>query len=230
MGVYTLGETFSGPGSKMIDLAIIATAFIECPVCLYAQRLNQSPGGHLCSNCKEISSSNKLYFDLRVPMFIDHVVEAYNSIDPERESQENVIPPHSFASVVLFYCTLREVLISHLVNRLAAKDKIPNLVLAKLLKSYSSQRQKTEQLIPSFTKVKWAKMIEGATKADGLEYAKHERISVELIRKRNAFIHDGALFEMDRESTDQAISEIKNLVRIFVCFNNAYVSDMKKEK
>ena len=211
----------------MIDLAIAATAFIECPVCSYAQRLNHVSDGHLCLNCDEISDSNSLHFDLRVPMFIDHIVEAYNSIDPERESQENVIPPYAFASVVLSYCTLREVLISPFVNRLASKDKIPSLVLTKLLNSYSSQRQKTEQLIPSFTKVKWAKMIGDIAKTDGVDYSRHERISVELVRKRNVFIHEGAIFELDRESTDQAISEIRNLVKMFVCFNNAYISTAK---
>lgn len=164
-----------------------------------------------------------MYFEISIRVLIDLMQEAYHS-QPRRstEEEEPSYEAHN-VSVVLFFCTLREVLLNWLIQHLFWALKIPERVQERLLADSSTYRQKQNNLLPSLIGQKWRAAVESTSHDAALDYVELDGFMQKAVEARNKFMHEGRHWGIDREKATGCIDHIWPLLNLYVELHNKYV-------
>ncbi len=131
-----------------------------------------------------------MYFEISVHLLVDLLQEAFHtpsSTDSDRTSDREA---HN-VSVVLFFCTLREIALNWLIEHICWAQKIPKPILGRLRADSNTHSLRMNNLLPSLVGKKWKALIEEETQTSELDYAEMDEFVRKAVEARNNFMHEG---------------------------------------
>lgn len=211
---------------KSQNLSTLVLGHNICQNCKVVDRDNRrSRVGYNCPICHAPSDGARMYFNLSVHSIINLMQEAYHSGSKaaiKRDSENERVGAHDVA-VILFFCTLRELLLNNLIKELCYAQKIPKLIYDRLLSDNRFHMQRQDQLLPAFIGVKWKQALEGLKKKIPPDYVKLDDFIIKAVRVRNSFMHNGNKWSIPKLMGKECIENIWPLISLYVELHNRYV-------
>ena len=192
----------------------------------------RSAVGSKCPTCGAISEGSQMYFFMSVHTLIDLMKEAFTTepiISNEGTDFQYQINTH-YISVLIFFCTLREILIYQLIRELCIAQNISKNVYERLNSDNKLYIQKQNKLFPSLAGIKWVDALRELSEETENDYISLNDKIIELVEYRNKFIHHPLsrhilfkIFDINKDVAEDCIKHIHILVQLFVDLHNKYV-------
>ena len=134
---------------------------------------NRIRGDYICQVCKKPGNGGMLYFNLGVRTLIDLIQEAYNSkkiISDDDEKIINVDSRAHYISIVIFFITLREVLLQIFIDEIVLIKNIPQSIYDRLLLDNHNYSQKQNNVFKALLNIKWKEAIKIAKEKDSAHF------------------------------------------------------------
>jgi hypothetical protein len=214
---------------KLDDLNFIIGEWQKCEFCRIVDKdRNRSRFGYECPVCSKPSKGGVMYFEISVHLTIDLIVEAFTTehkVEHEGTEYEYITNTH-FISVLLFFCTLREILLNGLIRELCWGLKLPEGVYNRLIKDNKFYIQKQNDLFPSLTGEKWLDALTKLSNSSEYNYVELNKRIKELSDLRNEFVHKGKGFHIDEQVANNCVDSIEPLIILYVELHNLFVHPM----
>lgn len=196
---------------------------------------NRIRGGYKCPVCNKPGDCGHLYFHLGIHSLINLIQEAYNfqKIVSENEDEKVIYRTDSrahYLSIVVFFTTLREVLMQNLLDELANIKNISEPIYDRLLSDNRNYSQKQNNIFPAFLEIKWDDAVKIANGKDEIDYVALNELLVDVVNARNIFLHEGSQYSITKELAEKCILSIWSLLNLYVRFHNDYVHPYYLEK
>ncbi|OGU51355.1 MAG: hypothetical protein A2080_10885 [Ignavibacteria bacterium GWC2_36_12] len=202
--------------------------FFMCEYCHYVDcNWNRMMVGFKCKVCSKPSDGAIIYFSSSVTSLLNLIQESYHSKfyiseSKEENSFEESAKSH-YLSVVIYFCTLREVLLQKFLDEMCLLHKIPTLVYERLLADNQMYSQKQNKLFYSMLNIKWEDAIKEANTKDDLDYIYLNTLLKKAVDCRNEFLHKGRDYFIDRKLAEECIMNLWTLLNLYVRFHNDFV-------
>lgn len=211
---------------KSQKLGSLLADFQICQECRIVDRdMERMMVGHPCGTCGKPSDAGRMYFYTSVHILINLMQEAFHSPPVIHDEETNVsieTDAHNI-SVLLFFSSLREVLIDQFVSDICSAQKIPPGVYERLISDNRTYMQKQEKLFPSLTGKKWEQLIKEENVKGEIDYEIMNLFMAKAMEARNMFLHEGHKWNIDRDIAEGCILNIWPLLNFYVCIHNRFV-------
>ena len=201
--------------------------FYICQSCEFIDRDSQrTQVGYPCPRCNVPSPGGLRYFALPIPTVGDLIGELHPLPELDAPDPTVAIPipeSHQFALLV-FFCTLAEVLLQHFIQRYMASLSIPRPIQDKLLADNKGTRRRIDTLFPALVGVKWKDAVSHVSARSGTDYSATMGFAAEAAEKRNLVLHLGNQWAMPPEMPERCFTETATLIRFFVELHNSYLA------
>jgi len=200
--------------------------FIICETCKRIGREQErEKTGYKCPYCGAESEPIE-YLYLNALKLIDLMQELYHSAQEEAPDSKRRDRRDIQLAVVIFFCSLGEVLLVQFLENLMIKMGLPLEVRKRLLDDNQSVKQRLEKLFPTLTGVKkWKKAVRTLDRErPELNYIETVRFYEKVRDVRNKFVHGGNKWAIPQEMPEQCIRHIWPLVHLFVDLHNKYIA------
>ena len=207
-------------------LTIHLANFIICDSCKIVDRdRNRLKEGYKCPNCGKGGTAT-LYFNISVLSLIDLMQEFYSTDVIFKEEAFNIGQReiNIRLAVVIFFCSLTEVLLRHFLEQLMVKMGKSEKDRGRLLNDNLNMQQRVDKLFPTLTGDKWKKAIDEINKNVELDYAETSNFCVKAKDARNEFLHKGNKRAIPKNMPEECITQIWPLLSLFVSLHNKYIS------
>lgn len=213
----------------IFDRNIVSIA-MEYHICRTCKIVDTSPRifvGSLCPTCQNPNSEGGLmFFDSSVLTLISLLQSTYRAI-PKRDSAEEPFPTkeehaHS-ASVIIFFCILKEILLERFLTLLMQSQKLPELVCKRLLADHNSHTQKLSRLLPAIVGISWDEAISSLSTENEVDFIRLNTFLKNVTDLRNDFVHDGLHHFLNNDVADQCIDWLFPLLKLYVSLNNKFI-------
>lgn len=167
------------------------------------------------------------YFMLSVSTTADLIGELHplpdlNNIEPE--AQVVVTKESHDLALLVFFCTLGEILLQHFLQRCMANQNIPVKIQDRLLEDNLYVKQRIEKLFPMLTGDKWSQAIQKVTEDSHEDYGKTVEFYIEANSKRNQLLHLGNKWIVPSGFATECFDNTAPLVKLFVELHNEYLA------
>lgn len=189
--------------------------------------------GHPCATCGEPSPSGRSYFHSSVRSLINLMQEFYHAryrIGDEAGDIELQDAHNSELAVVIFFASLREVLLVNFIKELLNAYNVPDAIYKHLLSDSRTYSHKMTKLFPALVGVPWKKAIEAINESGKIDYEKLDRFVVRIAEARNTFLHDGIKYAIDKDMPGACLENISPLLNLYVALHNTYVFPIYQQK
>ena len=187
---------------------------------------SRSTVGHICSVCGIPSKGGHMYFGASVYLIVDLIKNAFTSehkVEHSDTSLEYKLNTH-YISVLLFFCTLRELL--SLITDLCISQKIPENIYDLITSDNKLHIQKQDKLFKSLTGSTWSSALKEIDETTSSNYAELNKKVQKLVDLRNHFAHKGSSWDINEDTGIECIANISQLIKMYVELNNKYVHKM----
>jgi hypothetical protein len=207
------------------NLSNIVGEYYVCTKCKVVDTFPRNIQGTRCPICAKQSDIGLSFFYLSVLMLIGLLQEAYRAIPKEdshgSEQYEN-IQSHS-ASVLIFFCTIRELLLSQFITNMMAALKLPKAIQERLNADSDTHSDRLFKLFPSLTDSKWEDVLKNLPSQNNYDWLKLNQFLKEAAEARNSFLHEGDFFAVYKNIAKECVENLFPLMELFVELNNKYV-------
>ena len=182
--------------------------------------------GHPCPRCSSPSPGGLSYFALPIPTVGDLIGELHPlpELDaPDPTARLPIPDSHQFALLV-FFCTLAEVLLQHFLQRYMDHLAISLTVQQRLLSDSSGMKRRLDNLFPSIVGVKWNDAVKTVSATSGTDFVQTVTFAAEAAAKRNLLLHLGNQWAIPQEMPERCFNETAPLLRLFVELHNAFLA------
>ena len=216
---------------KNQSLSTVIANYLECQGCkIVDQNLQRMRKGYKCSICGYVSDSGLLYFNINTHILIDLIQEAYQSSNLETETEKLYEGQGAHdISVIIFFCTLREVLLDNLIKRLMHAQNLSKGVSNRLLSDNKFHIQKQDKLFKALTNVKWDEAILNLTNEKKINYKEIDEFVSSVVKARNDFIHEANKWSINKELATGCMDNLSGLINLYVALHNSYVQPYYKK-
>jgi len=201
--------------------------FHICQSCEFIDRdARRTQVGFPCPRCSVPSPGGLRYFALPIPTVADLIGELHPLPELDVPDPAAALPipeSHQFALLV-FFCTLAEVLLQHFLQRYMARLSIPHPIQDKLLKDNMGTRRRIESLFPALVGVKWKDAVTQVSASSGTDFSATIGFAAEAAEKRNLLLHLGNQWAIPPEMPERCFAEVAPLIRFFVELHNAFLA------
>src|ERR1019366_5024921 len=122
---------------------------------------------NICPVCHKPAGVARLYYPFNVHILVDLVQESYHSEAPLNP----ISGPHaSNVGTILFFSSLREVLLNHFLLALLQAQRVPAPVIEKLLDDNRLAGQKFTGLFSAVVGKSWKKAVIEASAFNGMDF------------------------------------------------------------
>ncbi len=207
------------------QLSTIAGEYYQCTECRIADQFRRNLAGTICPTCQKQSDHGLSFFDLSVLAMIDLLQEAYRAIPKQSKDdpdQLEGVDSHS-ASVLIFYCIIRELLLIRFTTALMVALDLPLSVQERLQADSDTHTARLFKLFPALTGIKWEEALKALPSRGGQDWLALNQFLKEVSEKRNKFMHDGLFFKAGRNDADDCIKNLFPLLELFIELNNVFV-------
>jgi len=211
--------------NQVFPLSLTLGNYLECQECKIVDRNNDRiKNGFKCPICGYISQGGLLYFHINILILLDLIQESFHSLKFETgEGRFYEGEGPSDISVVIFYCTLREALLDNLIARLLRAHELSDGLKERLLEDNRFHVQKQNRLFKSLNNIKWNDAISKINEESKIDYKQVDELTLEVVKARNNFIHEGSKWAIDRDLSTNCINNIPRLISLYVKLHNSYV-------
>lgn len=175
--------------------------------------------GHLCSTCGVASEAGRLVFPITIHILVDLVQQVYHS-----ESRVGPLDGPQSADIgsVLYYCTLREALLtSTLTNNMRARN-VPESLISNLLDSNRLANQRFGGLFSSVFDMSWEAAVTEISQKEGFDFRGVSKLMRTATESRNKFLHEGRAWAVTRDFATQCVNSMAEMVDLFVAIHNRH--------
>lgn len=202
--------------------------FFICEHCHYVDKsIFRTFVGSKCSICKKPGDAGVIYFSSSITSLLNLIQEAYHSKfiiydEDENEKIEKSTNSH-YLSIVLFFTTLREVLLQKLLDELYFVNELSKPIYERLLSDNRLYSQKQNKLFHDMTNYSWEEAIKMANSKDVIDYIKLNEFLKYVADERNYFLHKGNGFLITKELAESCILNLSPILNLYVRFHNDFV-------
>ena len=203
-----------------------------CTHCMIVDRdMKRIEGGYLCTVCKMPGDTGHMFFDFNILTLIDLIQEAYLAKPWKASELENEnINSHSL-SVLIFFCTLREVLLERLIYNLMVMHKLPESIRERLYDDNRTYSDKMNRLFPSLVGLKsWKEAISTLQGKTGNDYNKINDFLKTASDMRNEILHEGDKWAFEGYMKNHCLENIPLLLGLYVDFHNVFIHPVCLER
>ena len=213
-------------------LSTLLADHMVCQACRIVDRDQQRMRvGYPCSRCGVPGQGATGYFPLSVISLIDLMQEFYHR-KTDLDSDEQKITSarrNQRLAVVIFFCTLGEVLLEYFLKQLMTKNGLPRLVQERLLNDNIFVKHRVEKLFPALTGERWKLAVKMLAKGKQLDYVKATEFYEDAVEKRNLFLHKGNKWAIPNDMPEKCLRHIWPLVNLFVGLHNKFIAKPPKK-
>jgi hypothetical protein len=210
--------------------ARLAWSYKKCRKCSFVLKLPTINENNLkCPACEFEDSTPSPFFDLSLCMMIDLMHESYRTGIklPETSPVFGVTPKQAQnASVVIFFCTIRELLLERFLSSFIRWFALPVSLIKRVESDYDTHERRLNKLFPALTGQKWIEVI-SSLKSKETDFVALDLFLKRAATERNNLLHEGDHFGMDDTITKECIVNLFSLVDLFVALNNLYIHQMR---
>jgi hypothetical protein len=161
-----------------------------------------------------------MLFPISIHILVDLVQQAYHSSAPVGPISG---PQVAGIGTVLFFCTLREALLSvFLLNHLRAQH-IPQTLIDKLFDDNKLANQKFGDLFTSIVGDKWNDAVVKASALAAADFREASELMRSAATMRNEFLHEGHAWEASDAFARSCVNAMPQVISLFVALHNVYV-------
>lgn len=213
-------------------LSSIVDDFLMCDSCKIVDRdQERSTVGYKCPHCGTPSKGGHQYFYLNANILINLMGNLYRP--KQKPASEGGVSPqqnkHDQAAIVIFFCSLGEVLLNQFLEELMFKVGLSQRIHDRLFEDNLFVKQRLEKLFPALTGVKWIKAVKMLNERVDLDYIETQKFCERVSTARNEFLHRGMIWSIQRDMPEQCIRHIWPLLHLFVDLHNEYVAQSISE-
>ena len=183
--------------------------------------------GHPCSACGAPGKRALSYFALPIPTVADLIGELHPLPDLDDDPTKEMPPierSHQFALLV-FFCTLGEVLLLHFLQHCMQRLSIPLSIQERLLNDNLYMKQRIERLFPPLTGLTWQEALSALKAESGQDYEPTASFFKEAADKRNQLLHLGNEWAVPPDMPERCFDETAPLIKLFVGLHNLVIAD-----
>ena len=194
---------------------------------------NRMRVGYECPICGVPGKGGKIYFHMNVIRLIDLMLAFYKPGQRAAlvsNAPKNGVKYESRLAVVIFFCTLGEVLLQHFLQWHMWKLGLPSEIQKRLLDDNPFVKQRIEKLFPTLTGAKWNRAVGNLGTAASVNYAETVAFHKRASEARNEFLHRGEDFAITQEMAEGCMHQVWPLVSLFVDLHNKYVAKRSRNR
>ena len=193
--------------------------------------------GFKCPQCLEIDDRGMSYFSTQVTSLITLMQEFYHTQQIISDDKGEVHIPFWAGNiklpVVIFFATLRELLLNNLIDELFRAKKIDGDICERLLSDSPTHRQRLDKLFRTLTGKKWKAALTLIDNKEGIDFISLNKFIETVVRVRNEFVHDGNTWEIKDSMADDYMKNIYPMLQLHAFLHNYFVFtiyDFNKEE
>ncbi len=201
-----------------IELPKLAILFEKCKNCFYVNIDIVLADG--CPNCTKNHEGNIIHFNFNIHALLQLLWDSYQNMHNNNESKTQKI------GILLFFCTLVEVLLEHFLTNLMKQQGISNKIQERLLCDNLTTKSRVQKIFLLLTGDSWKNAIKLVSKNSNL-FNYSESISFyikQAVPARNRFLHQGDEWPITAPLSEECIYHSRAIICLFVELNNRYVS------
>lgn len=206
-------------------------------ICRFCHFVDLRPGeqtrvGVLCPHCGKPSKGGIAYFSHTVWILIDLMQEYYHLQGKSRivSSGLRELSDNHKIAVVLFYCSLGEVLLRHFLEELMIAQGYSLAERERLFDKYRYPRNRAKKLFRCLTDITWAAAVVRVAKGKEIDYRSTMGFYLKVYDARNEFLHKGKVFAIEKSMPADCIHQIWSLIHLFVSIHNYYIPSIYMKK
>jgi hypothetical protein len=127
-------------------------------------------------------------------------------------------------AVVLFYCTLVEVLMDRLLTQIMRSQNLPQGVQKRMLDDHPFVSKRADKLFPSLTGDKWNEVISKISDENTSAYRDVNDLYLQANKARNNFLHEGQVWPMPSELPQDCLRYVIPTLDMFATIHNECVA------
>jgi len=205
----------------------VAQKYHICRNCKY---VDDSPArltvGSPCPVCGVPSPGGLTFFDLSVLMMVELLQDAYVAIpevpDEELDPLTSRKSVHS-ASVVIVFCTLKELLLERLLSALMDAQHIPDRVRSRLFADNNSHSQRLTKLFPALACQTWDEAVAAIDTVGSSSFNSISAFMKRITDIRNEFIHEGSSFAINKTLAVDSLKAFVPMMNLHIHLHNKLV-------
>ncbi len=204
--------------------------FHVCPSCgVVDADPNRTQLGYLCKSCSAPSKGGYLYFSLPTDSLIDLMQESFHQKTGKVARLLANDDAHKL-SVVIYFCTLVEVLLEHFLRELMNALQIPHKVQERLLTDNPFSKSRVGKVFPSLVGEKWNAVVKELSKNSRQDYEQTAKYYLKVAEARNHFLHRGNKWAVPQSMPAECMESILPLLNLFVSLHNRYIPTLYADR
>ena len=142
------------------------------------------------------------------------------------------VPVHAHSlTVLILFCTLREVLLERLVNHLMEMHGLPDNIRERLCQDNRSYSDRMDRLFPSLIGTNnWKDTIHQLQKKTRKDYRDINDFLKKASDMRNEMLHEGVTRSFEPNFISDCLERIPPLLGLYVDFHNYFIHPVYLEK
>ncbi len=205
------------------SLSTLVAGFYACQFCGVVDReRRRQEVGYPCPRCGNKGEGGSLHFGLSIHALINLMQESFH----QESTQSSRLPGSGNAhklAVVIFFCTLGEVLLLHFLRELMYALQLPTSVQERILNDNLFSKKRVEKVFPSLVDEKWATVVKELSKNSKLDYEKTVKFYLQAVEARNSFLHAGNKWAVLKGMPEECMEEIWPLMNLHAELHNRFV-------
>jgi hypothetical protein len=214
------------------NLSFIIANHQTCGHCMVVdQHMERLERGYLCPICKMPGNTGYAFFDLNILTLIDLIQEAFHTKPWKTPEFEHVNNNAHSLSVLIFFCTLREILLERIIYNLMNLHEIPKCDRDRLLSENRMFSAKRDKLFPNLLGMKnWKEAIKTLQGKTGNDYKEINAFLKAASDMRNDILHEGDKWSFEEHMKYDCLENIPALLGLYVDFHNAFIHPVNLER
>jgi hypothetical protein len=208
------------------QLSSLLLDFNICAKCKTVdRRMEREFVGYECPDCGTPSNGGKGYFSISVATLVDLIQDYYHlskdtlNQQASKGTSSNKLP----LAVIIFFCTLGEVLLEDFLVECMKERKIPDQVQKRLLDDNLFSKQRIDKLFPLFTGISWRSAIQKLDKKAELNYEETVKFYLDVVEQRNKVLHKGYVWNVPPDMPKLCMQNLWPLISLFVALHNEFI-------
>jgi hypothetical protein len=208
----------------------LGTVLMNYHVCQHCHTVYVDPSqaliGMACQRCgRENTDGWHDYFDISVWSLINLIQEFYHKDGKAQQSPTGTqLGTNSPLAVVIFFATLREVLLKHFLTEIMIAQRLTVGVSKRLFDDNQSQSQMLNHLFPALSGgVKWNQALNRVQPQLTFDPFDLNKFLIAIADARNSCLHAGSHWAIEKQLAEQCMLRISEVLELYVALHNEFV-------
>lgn len=126
-------------------------------------------------------------------------------------------------AVIIFFATLREVLLNNLLQELFWAGGLPEDICERLLADSPTYKHRLDKLFKTLTGDKWKNALRKISEEQSFNFIALSDFVGDIVKARNTFLHKGIKWAIKEEMAGQCLRNTYPLLSMYAILHNKYV-------